>query len=442
MSGVTGNPRIESRENYDKIVKKYTRLIKDFPGFISLQSSGSYNSDLSKTSFGDVDLIITINDSLYKSKKDIKIKLAEYLTGKSTDTIVPFISEKYEGKRYYNSGEIITVSYKVPGDIPACQIDNIIACSEEEANFKREFLDMPAEKQGLVLGLVKTVLLEEDLNRVFNRLKIYEYRGLTNLQEFEFNLSSVELQLRKVTYDKPGSFKIDKKEVVWRSSNWEDVKYLLVNYNLDLDFLELLKDINFKLTEVRSVNRMVGVFNSMISVKSGEVGTEKGANKLRAIDKVEETFRIMNCNPYDKLEEVRELFQDMNFFESVELMDEWTIVLRFRTNHKLFRAIRKVSEDGKIAGMKYKSSSYMDSKSIELSIPRDRKKFKIGDRVIPFKDGKPNDRGKKWEIAKGTYPASVGYNCFVIKEINKRKKEYNKFEMSLASYLIEKDENA
>ena len=42
-----------------------------------------------------------------------------------------------------------------------------------------------------------------------------------------------------------------------------------------------------KVKNKRGLQRIVGVFKSMISVKSGEVGTPKGFNKESAIKKIE-----------------------------------------------------------------------------------------------------------------------------------------------------------
>jgi len=293
MSGVTGNNKIQSRKDFRTIIKEYRKIIEKFPGFKSLDTSGSYNSNKTKKTFGDIDLIVHIDGSLYDNdKKKIKTTLAKYLTSYSDTIIVPFASEKYYGKRYYNSGEIITVSFKHSDPtINACQIDNIIAMDATEAKFKKDFLDMPAEKQGLVLGLIKTTLVEQRPSSVFKRLGIKEDpKKLLPEQEYEFNLSSKEIQLRKITYDAPGSFKQASREIVWTSRNWNILQTILKDFDLGLSFEKLLKQSKDKLKKTRSTKRMAGVFKSMISIKSGEVGTEKGANKQKALDKVQKLF--------------------------------------------------------------------------------------------------------------------------------------------------------
>ena len=234
MSGVTGNQKIQSRENFKEILDEYTKILQGFDGFVSVVTSGSYNANLEKTTFGDIDLILQI-DGYDKDVKKIKVALAKYLSKLSDEVIVPFESEKYKGRRYYNSGEIITVSYQSTNkSILPCQIDNIIAVSVTEALFKKEFLDLPAEKQGLVLGLMKTILIEEEPKEVFDKLGINVDLNIDKVQEYEFNLSSKEIQLRLITYSGVATFKEINKEIVWRSKDWSVLLKLLDKYNLSL----------------------------------------------------------------------------------------------------------------------------------------------------------------------------------------------------------------
>jgi len=271
MSGVTGNKRIQSRKEYKEVQEKAQKLIKDFPGFVSCTPSGSFNSDKNKNSFGDIDLITHIEGS---DKKIIKKQLAEYFSKMSDEDIEPFISEKYRGRKYYNSGEIITCS------IMSRQVDFIIALTKEEAEFKKEFLDMPAEKQGLILGLVKVAVLENP--SALSDILIPE---LKYNQELEFNLSSKEIQLRKVTYKPDEEFKAEKTEVIYRSTNFGELKSILNFIDTDLSFAELITEIkNKKFKSPRSLKRIKGVFKSMVSVKSGEIGKEKGINKQKSLD--------------------------------------------------------------------------------------------------------------------------------------------------------------
>jgi hypothetical protein len=149
---------------------------------------------------------------------------------------------------------------------------------------------MPAAKQGLVLGLVKIATIETDPKILFKKLGVHTSGQLESNQEYEFNLSSAELQLRKVTY-KPGTYEQLNREVIWTSKNFDEVHKLLYQYELDSDFSSLLAQTKSTIKNPRSSNRIKGVFDSMITVKSGEVGTAKAAGKQAASSAVHQTFK-------------------------------------------------------------------------------------------------------------------------------------------------------
>ena len=287
MSGSTGADRIQSREHFKKFLASYEKVVKQFPGFVSIKPSGSYNSNLSKQDFGDIDLITHIESN--KDKATVKKELAAHLAKLPDSVIVPFKSERYKGKKFLNTGEIVTIRYHDEELGYSVQIDNIIALDRTEAGFKLNFLDLPAEKQGLILGLTKVATIETPVPTLFKKVGIKVPSKLPENEEYEFNLSSVEIQLRKVTYE-PGSYKQLKREVVWKSRSFEDLKKILYQYDLDSSFEDLIKQAKAKLKNPRSSNRMKGVFTSMISVKSGEVGTQKGRDKEAAIKKVMDIF--------------------------------------------------------------------------------------------------------------------------------------------------------
>lgn len=280
MSGSAGGNRIP-RSAVEKTVKEYIdKVLSKVPGFKSAKVSGSYNTS-DKQDFGDIDLIASFEG---EDKKIFKKELSKYLESLPDDVIVPFKSEKYAGKKTMNTGEIVTVLYPIsgmPGEF--VQIDNIIALSEEEGDFKKTFLDYPAEIQGLILGLVKVVTLEEDPNKVIARMGIKNIPALEPNQEYEFNLSSAGLTLRIVTLGE--DYKQLERTDIWKSSNWGDVKKLLADYNVDQSFKDLVSDLK-KLKNPRSKNRIKGIFKSMVSIKSGEVNTPKGDNKQMALDTV------------------------------------------------------------------------------------------------------------------------------------------------------------
>jgi hypothetical protein len=290
-SGVAGAERVKSRADFKHFLDDYRKLISQYPGFESMNPSGSYNSDLSKQDFGDIDLIVHIKSD--KTKPELKKDLQNWFHKQPDTVIVPFSSPKYVGKRSYNSGEIVTVRYHDDELGYSAQIDNIIALDSEEAEFKQKFLDYPAAKQGLILGLVKIATIETDPNKLFKMLNInikkLDPAGIGADQEYEFNLSSNELQLRKVVYE-PGTFKQADRTILWTTRNMADVSKLLYQYNLDDNFAGLLKQAKEKIHNPRSKNRIEGVFTSMVSVKSGEVGTKKGEDKISDINAVKAAF--------------------------------------------------------------------------------------------------------------------------------------------------------
>ena len=287
MSGVAGADRVKSRLDFKQFLSSYQHLLGQFPGFVSMTPSGSYNSNPDKQDFGDIDLIVHIQSD--KDKATLKKELQAFFTRQPETVIVPFSSAKHAGKRTYNAGELVSVRYHDDALGYSAQIDNIVALDHLEATFKQAFLDMPAEEQGLVLGLVKIATIESAPAVLFQKLGIDAPTQLEADQEYEFNLSGVELQLRKVTYE-PGTFKQLSRDIIWNSKNFDDVATLLYQYDLKAGFENLLQQTKQNIRNPRSNQRMQGVFSSMISVKSGEVGTAKGAGKEAALAKVQQAF--------------------------------------------------------------------------------------------------------------------------------------------------------
>ena len=294
MSGVAGADRVKNRQDFKRFLDSYQKVISRFPGFVSMKPSGSYNSNPDKQDFGDIDLIVHIQSD--KDKATVKKELGSFFTKMPDTVIVPFSSEKHAGKRTYNAGELVTVRYHDEGLGYSAQIDNIVALDQGEASFKQKFLDLPAEKQGLILGLTKIATIETPPEKLFKSLNISVPSQIEPNQEYEFNLSSVEIQLRLVTY-KPGTYEQIDKKVLWTSKNFEDLKKILYQYNLDADFDNLLAQSKQNIKNPRSNNRMIGVFNSMITVKSGEEGTAKGEKKRQDAEKIKKAFsesRLLN----------------------------------------------------------------------------------------------------------------------------------------------------
>jgi len=281
MSGSAGGNRITRAVVEDTVQDYIKKVLSKFPGFKSAKVTGSYNAG-TKQDFGDIDLIVQLDGT---DKKTIKTDLAKYFATLPDSIIVPFKSDKYKGKKSLSSGELVTILYPIAG-VPDeyVQIDNIISISEEESTFKNTFLDYSAEVQGLLLGLAKIICLEEDPKEIFKRLGITNVPALEPNQEYEFNLSGAGLTLRIVTLD---NFKETERTDAWKSSDWNTVKKLFANYNIDVDFKTLLKELVSKLKNQRSKNRIKGIFKSMVSIKSGEVGTPKGETKQISLDAVD-----------------------------------------------------------------------------------------------------------------------------------------------------------
>jgi hypothetical protein len=284
MSGVAGGNRILRQDVQATFNKYIDEVLKHIPGFKKASLSGSVKGG-SKADFGDLDIITWFEGD---DKKEVKQRIIDAISKLPQNIIVPFKSEKYTGRRYYNSGELISVLFPIVGqEDQYIQVDNIIALTEEESVFKGSFLDLPAEKQGLLLGLTKVILLEENPDEVFRRMGISNLPPLEEGEEYEFNLSSVKLALRKVKLE---NFKEVAREEIWSTTNWGTIKILFRGFNIDGSFEDLLDDIARKLTNARSKNRVAGIFKSMISVKSGEVGTAKGQGKEDALEKVAQTL--------------------------------------------------------------------------------------------------------------------------------------------------------
>lgn len=298
MSGSAGGHRISTGKIKATVEDYINRVLSKFEGFKSAKTTGSYNliprnekgeidpKDEKKDGHGDIDLIVFIEG---EDKIKMKNALADYLSSLSDDIIVPFKSKEYAGKKLLKPGELVTILYPIvgaPGEY--VQIDNIVTVSENETTFKKTFLDIPAATQGLILGLVKVAADEEDNKnpkKIFAKLGIQNTPSPKENQKFEFNLSSGELTLRLVTMENGKEVK-KSRLTLWSSTNWEDVIELLSDYNIkDLDpktsFENLLQQIKSK-ASVNSKNRIKGVFNSMVSAKSGEVGTQKGDDKEKA----------------------------------------------------------------------------------------------------------------------------------------------------------------
>lgn len=301
MSGVAGGDKIKKSDVKITFEKYQKDFLSKIPGFQSAQLTGSVKSGV-KRDYGDLDLIVYFDGD---DKREVKQRIITAAKLASDDIIVPFKSKKYAGRKYYNAGELISVMYPIQGADGYIQIDNIISLSPEESKYKESFLNMPANKQGLLLGLAKVILLEEKPEDVFKRLGISNIPQIQEDQEYEFNLSPTNLSLRiaDVINNKTVGHK-----TVWSTNSWNAVKKLFKNYDINSSFEELLKSMSKKFKNPRSRRRIPGLFKSMITIKSGEVGTPKAQMKQDAYDLIDKTFAVS--------------FQEHYFFESDEYKNE------------------------------------------------------------------------------------------------------------------------
>jgi len=98
MSGVAGGNRIEKAD----VQKTFDRYVKDIlekiPGFKKASLSGSVKVG-TKPDYGDLDLITWFEG---EDKREVKKRIIDLVTSQPDSIIVPFKSEKYTGKKYYN----------------------------------------------------------------------------------------------------------------------------------------------------------------------------------------------------------------------------------------------------------------------------------------------------------------------------------------------------
>ncbi len=296
MSGSIGANRIPSsavKKTVDSFIEK---VLKKYPTFKSAKITGSYNiipkdengevvGGMEKPEgHGDIDLVVELEGDRADMKK-IKADFAAYLNSLSDNVTVPFRAGRHTGKKTAGTGDIVITQYPIEGfpDLTV-QIDNMIVSSEEESTYRASFLDIPGPKQALLIGLAKTMCIEEDPFEIFKRLGIKEVPQLKENQEYEFVLSSKGLTLRIVTLD---NFKEVERRDIWMSYKWSDVEKLFKDYNINGSFEQLLKQlIDKQWRSQRSKNRIKGTFKSMLVIGAGEAGTPKGDDKQAALEKV------------------------------------------------------------------------------------------------------------------------------------------------------------
>lgn len=277
MSGSIGADRIPRSAVQDTVDRYIEKVLNGFEGYKSAKITGSYNAG-KKKDHGDVDLCVYV-ESEGRDLRQVKKDLVSYLS--SSEYTIPFRAGNHKGQKVQMYGNVITCQVPIVGfEGLSVQVDNMVVLSEKEQEYQQNFLDADAAKQGLLMGMVRVILQEENPETVLKRMGIKKVPELDKNQELEFVLSASGLSLRKVTLD---NFKEVDREELWRSTDWQDVVKLLQDYDLSKDFDHLLADVKEKVQNARSKRRIVGIMKSMINVGKGEEGTPKGDAKLRAI---------------------------------------------------------------------------------------------------------------------------------------------------------------
>ena len=279
MSGAAGGVTI-NKEDLKATIRDYRENVLK-----PLNLDKSYNITgirrrPEKNVFGDIDIVISFPGG---DKKVLKQEFAQHL--EQIDKI-PTIPHK-KNLKYFIHGSIVTTLYPIankPGQY--IQIDNIITSSEDEGKFTYSMLDLPAQEQGLALGLAKTVFTELDpaqIKQLFKDLNIPEdIETPGEGEEYDFNLNTSELSLRIVPIGQNGGREI------WKSNNFNDIKTILKSLGIDIEkdkFEDMIQVIK-KFKNRRSIDRLKGMFKRNIRVGDAEVGRDKGIAKQKAIDTV------------------------------------------------------------------------------------------------------------------------------------------------------------
>lgn len=286
MSGSIGGYRIKRQEVQPTLDAYIEKVLKPYPGYQDCAITGSYNAG-TKKDHGDIDIVVYIDAKDLKSlKKDFKA----YLEGLPDDITIPFQLGKRKGDKAQLFGAIVTCGFPIQGTQNPVQIDNILVTTRQDATFQRSFLNLNAQKQGLLMGLVRVILHHENPRAVFKHFDLESIPDPGPSQEYEFVLSSAGLSLRLVNLTE--DFREAGRTEVWRSNNWSDVEWLLKDFDLKKDYEDLLDEVAAKIKDERSRRRIAGIMRSMIRVGPGEVGTPKGQAKEEGIRRAYDVLQV------------------------------------------------------------------------------------------------------------------------------------------------------
>lgn len=286
MSGSIGGHRINRGDVQPTLDNYIEKVLKPFPGYQDCAITGSYNTG-TKKDHGDIDIVVYIDA---KDIKALKKEFKAYLEKLPDDITVPFALGKRKGDKAQMFGAIVTCGFPIAGTQDPVQIDNILVTTRSEARFQRSFLNLNAQKQGLLMGLVRVVLQQSDPKQILNHFELNNLPDPGPGQEYEFVLSSAGLSLRLVNLT--SDYKEVNRTEVWRSNNWDDVEWLLKDYDLDADYEDMIQTVAKRIKDDRSHRRIYGIMRSMIHVGPGEVGTPKGEAKEAGVRLAKEVLNI------------------------------------------------------------------------------------------------------------------------------------------------------
>ena len=304
MSGSIGGSRIPTKAVKPTVDNYINKVLQGFKGYQECDTTGSYNVIMKlgqekKEGHGDIDLVVHIeSNDLKKTKKDFK----NYLDSLPDDITPKFVFGNHKGEKSQLYGAIVTCGFPIFGDEQKyVQIDNVIVSTKNDMKYQKTFLDLNAQKQALIQGLVRVILQYENKDEIW---KHFEFKGLPTPdkdQEYEFVCSPTGLSLRLVTLTSERKEDTKKRVELWRSNNWEDVEWLLRNYDVEGTAEECLDKVAERIKDRRSRDRIVGVVKSMIRVGPGEVGTPKGDAKQEFINLCQ--TKLLNENKRISLKE-------------------------------------------------------------------------------------------------------------------------------------------
>lgn len=276
MSGSIGGDRIR-RKQVMPTVDRYTKeVLQRFPGFRQAVITGSYNAGVKKD-HGDIDLVVWVNSQYLI--KDVKKDFKRYLDSLEDYVTVPFRSGKHTGDKSQLYGTIVTCQVPVEGEADKLvQIDNIIVLSREEMEFQKNFYDMDAAKQALLMGLI----------RIAHSI-LYPIEKTYCRREIDWVLSPNGVTLREFTYR--DDIEMSRSDIE-RTTDWNKIDEILhklnKNFDVNASYETLLEQTAEFINNERARKRIVGMMKSMINVGVGEEGTPKGDAKKRAIELAEE----------------------------------------------------------------------------------------------------------------------------------------------------------